>query len=94
MKTLTAIALTVVAIPALSLDDYGLSGLDVKPGQNIKTYNYNTRQHRDVDIDSVRSYGGTKTIEAYDYNTNTYQTIEITTPVTLPPSRYELRQKD
>ena len=89
MKTLIAIlAATSIAVSA---GDYWEETPSVEAGQNIRTYDHSTGKTRDIDIDSVRTYGGTTTIDTYNNDTNTYETIEVDAP--RKPSRYEFEFK-
>jgi len=86
MKLLMATMLATTTVTA-SASDYWKEPAGVEAGQNIRTYNHSTGRTKDIDVDSVRTYGGTTTIETYNNNTNTYETIEV--EATRKPSRFE-----
>jgi len=91
MKLLIVTVVLAVTSITVSASDYWEETQGVEAGQNIRTYDHSTGRTRDIDVDSVRTYGGTTTIEAYNNDTNTYETIEVDAP--RKPSKHEFEFK-
>jgi hypothetical protein len=53
------------------------SGNLVRSGNDIEIYDYGSGEYKDVEVQSVESYGGSTEVEVYDYNTGEYRTLEM-----------------
>ena len=73
-------------MPALAWDGYDYDsgsyveigkGNLVRSGQDIEIYDYGTGEYRDVEVQSIDSYGFNVEVEVYDYDTSEYSTLEM-----------------
>lgn len=49
----------------------------VRQGSDIEIYDYSTGEYRDVEVHSVREYGGSVEVEVYDHETGEYRELEM-----------------
>jgi hypothetical protein len=49
----------------------------VRPGRDIEIYDYQAGEYRDVEVESVRRYGGSVEVEVYDHQTGEHRTLEM-----------------
>ncbi|WP_313606328.1 DUF5334 family protein [Rhizobium sp.] len=49
----------------------------VRSGSDIEIYDHGTGEHRDVEVQSIRRFGGSVEVEVYDYGTGEYRTLEM-----------------
>ncbi len=83
---LAAAAVFCSVLPAFSWDGVdSSSGADVeigkgnlvRPGRNIEVYDYGSGEYRDVEVQSIRRYGGSVEVEVYDNDSGEYRTFEM-----------------
>lgn len=83
---LAAAALPIFALPASAWDGVdSSSGADVeigkgnlvRPGRNIEVYDHGSGEYRDVEVQSIRRYGGSVEVEVYDYDSGEYRTFDM-----------------
>lgn len=81
-----AAALLWCGLPAAAWDGVdSSSGADVeigkgnlvRPGRDIEVYDYGAGGYRDVEVQSIRRYGGSVEVEVYDYDSGEYRTFEM-----------------
>ena len=48
-----------------------------RPGQDIEIYDHDKGEHRDVEVQSIRSYGDRVEVEVYDSDSGEYRSLEM-----------------
>ena len=83
---MAAAALLSAVLPAFAWDGVdSASGTDVeigkgnlvRPGRDIEVYDSGSGKSRDVEVQSIRRYGGSVEVEVYDYDSGEYRTFEM-----------------
>lgn len=49
----------------------------VRSGRDIEIYDYETGEYKDVEVQSIRSYGSSTEVEVYDSDTGEYRTLDM-----------------
>lgn len=49
----------------------------VRPGLDIEVYDYGTGEYKDMEVQSIHSYGSSTEVEVYDYDTGEYRTLDM-----------------
>jgi len=53
------------------------SGNLVRPGQDIKIYDYSSGEYKNVTVESIDGYGSSVEVEVYDYEAGEYRTLDM-----------------
>ena len=53
------------------------SGSLVREGNDIEIYDWGSSEYKDVEVQSISSYGSGTEVEIYDYDTGEYRTIDM-----------------
>jgi len=49
----------------------------VRSGQDIEIYDHGTGEYKNVEVQSIDSYGTSTEVEVYDYDTGEYRILEM-----------------
>ena len=49
----------------------------VRPGQDIEVYDYGTGEYKDMEVQSIDSYGSSTEVKVYDNDTGEYRTLDM-----------------
>lgn len=86
MKYLGLIAFILFSANSIAWDGYDAntgnsveigSGNLVRSGETIEIYDYEDGQYKDVDVESITSYGSSVEVEVYDHDSGEYRTLEM-----------------
>lgn len=86
MKYLGLVALIFISANSIAWDGYDSdtgssveigSGNLVRSGETIEIYDYEDGQYKDVDVESITSYGSSVEVEVYDHDSGEYRTLEM-----------------
>lgn len=77
MLKVIAIVTAMMATPVMAYDYADDEPKEIKKGDRIESYSYDTGRYTEIEVDSVKRRGGNTVIEVYDYETGTYTEMEI-----------------
>jgi len=86
MKKMIALISLLIPMTASAWDGYDNNsgsyieidkGNLVRSGQDIEIYDHGTGEYKNVEVQSIDSYGTSTEVEVYDYDTGEYRILEM-----------------